>query len=59
MRNLRIFPFGLYAASDLTAADGSIIPEDGLLEVVSVAANENGGFFFLFLPLTCRLAATM
>ena len=36
--------FGLYAASDLTAADGSIIPEDGLLEVVSVAANENGGF---------------
>ena len=36
--------FGLYAASDLTAADGSIIPEDGLLEVVSVAANDNGGF---------------
>ena len=36
--------FGLYAASDLTAADGSIIPEDGLLEVVSLAANENGGF---------------
>lgn len=40
--------FGLYAASDLTAADGSIIPEDGLLEVVSVAANENGGFYSSF-----------
>ena len=36
--------FGLYAASELTAADGSIIPEDGLLEVVSIVSNENGGF---------------
>ena len=32
--------FGLYAQEDITAADGSIIPADGLLEIVSV--NENG-----------------
>ncbi len=32
--------FGLYAAQDLTAADGAVIPADGLLEIVSV--NENG-----------------
>lgn len=32
--------FGLYAKEDITAADGSVIPADGLLEVVSV--NENG-----------------
>ena len=32
--------FGLFAAEDLTAADGSIIPTDGLLEIVSV--DENG-----------------
>ena len=32
--------FGLFAAEDLTAADGSIIPADGLLEIVSV--DENG-----------------
>ena len=32
--------FGLYAAEDLTAADGTVIPADGLLEIVSV--NENG-----------------
>ena len=32
--------FGLYAAEDLTAADGAVIPADGLLEIVSV--NENG-----------------
>ena len=40
--------FGLYAASDLTAADGSTIPEDGLLEVVSVSADDNGSFFASF-----------
>lgn len=28
--------FGLYAAEDLTAADGTVIPADGLLEIVSV-----------------------
>ena len=32
--------FGLFAAEELTAADGSIIPVDGLLEIVSV--DENG-----------------
>ena len=31
--------FGLFAAEKLTAADGSIIPADGLLEIVSVAEN--------------------
>ena len=32
--------FGLFAAEELTAADGSIIPADSLLEIVSV--DENG-----------------
>lgn len=32
--------FGLYAAEDLTAGDGSVIPADGLIEIVSV--NEDG-----------------
>lgn len=32
--------FGLYAQEDIAAADGSIIPADGLLEIVSV--DENG-----------------
>ncbi|MBR4881717.1 MAG: TonB-dependent receptor, partial [Clostridia bacterium] len=32
--------FGLYAAEELTAADGTIIPADGLIEVMT--ANENG-----------------
>lgn len=32
--------FGLFAAEKLTAADGSIIPADGLLEILSV--DENG-----------------
>lgn len=32
--------FGLFAAEELTAADSSIIPADGLLEIVSV--DENG-----------------
>ena len=32
--------FGLYAQEDITAADGSVIPADGLLEIVSV--DENG-----------------
>ena len=40
--------FGLYAASELKAADGSVIPADGLLEVVSVAPDENGGFTAAF-----------
>ena len=32
--------FGLFAVEDLTAADGSVIPADGLLEILSV--DENG-----------------
>ncbi len=32
--------FGLFAAEDLIAADGSVIPADGLLEILSV--DENG-----------------
>lgn len=36
--------FGLYAAADLTAADGSVIPADGLLEVISVSTNDAGGY---------------
>ena len=34
--------FGLYAAEDLTAADGSVIPTDGLLEIVSLDADGKG-----------------
>ena len=33
--------FGLFAAEELTAADGSIIPADGLLEIVSVDENSH------------------
>ena len=36
--------FGLYAAEDLTAADGSVISKDGLLEVAN--CNENGNITF-------------
>ncbi len=36
--------FGLYASADLTAADGSVIPADGLLEVISVSTNDAGGY---------------
>ena len=36
--------FGLYAAEDLTAADGSVIPTDGLLEIAN--CNENGNITF-------------
>ena len=32
--------FGLYAQEDITAADGSVIPADGLLEIVSVNEND-------------------
>jgi len=42
--------FGLFAAEDLTAADGSTIPADALLEIVAV--DENGhGFFTSDLPV--------
>ena len=36
--------FGIYAASELTAADGSVIPTDGLLEIVSVGADGTAEF---------------
>lgn len=36
--------FGLFAAEDLTAADGSVIPKDGLLEIAN--CNENGNITF-------------
>ena len=36
--------FGLFAAEDLTAADGSVIPADGLLEIVN--CDENGSAVF-------------
>lgn len=36
--------FGLYTAEDLTAADGSVIPTDGLLEIAN--CNENGSITF-------------
>ena len=32
--------FGLYAQEDIPAADGSVIPADGLLEIVSVGEND-------------------
>ena len=34
--------FGLYAAEDITATDGAVIPADGLIEVVSIDADGNG-----------------
>lgn len=46
--------FGLYAAEDLTAADGSVIPTDGLLEVVS--CDENGNITFKTdIPIDAKL----
>lgn len=36
--------FGLFAAEDLTTADGSVIPKDGLLEIVN--CTENGKAVF-------------
>lgn len=46
--------FGLFATEKLVAADGSIIPADGLLEILSV--DENGHAVCM---TTCRLAATI
>lgn len=34
--------FGLYAAEELTAADGEVIPADGLIEIVSLDENGKG-----------------
>lgn len=36
--------FGLYAAENLFAADGSFVPKDGLLEIAN--CNENGSITF-------------
>lgn len=36
--------FGLYAAEDLFAADGSLVPKDGLLEIAN--CDENGNIIF-------------
>lgn len=36
--------FGLYAAEDLTAADGTVLPADGLIERISIDENGNGNF---------------
>lgn len=36
--------FGLFAAEDLTAADGSVIPADGLMEIVSCDENGKAAF---------------
>ena len=36
--------FGLYAAEDIVAADGSVIPEDGLIEIVSVSEDGSASF---------------
>ncbi|MFQ8952310.1 MAG: hypothetical protein ACLR56_04350 [Oscillospiraceae bacterium] len=37
--------FGLYAAEDLFAADGSFVPKDGLLEIAN--CDENGNITFV------------
>ena len=34
--------FGLYAEKDLTAADGTVIPADGLIEVITLDGNGHG-----------------
>ena len=46
--------FGLYAAEEMTAADGSVIPTDGLLETAS--CDENGKLTFKTdIPVGARL----
>lgn len=40
--------FGLYAAKELVAVDGTVIPEHGLLEAVSIVPNEDGNFTAIF-----------
>ncbi|MFR9088090.1 MAG: collagen binding domain-containing protein [Oscillospiraceae bacterium] len=48
--------FGLYAAEPLEAADGSVIPKDGLLEIVS--CDENGkAVFSTDIPAGAKLYA--
>ncbi len=46
--------FGLYAAEDLFAADGSFVPKDGLLEIAN--CNENGNITFVTdIPVGAKL----
>ena len=46
--------FGLYAAEDITAADGMAIPKDGLIEIAS--CDENGkAVFATDLPIDAKL----
>lgn len=46
--------FGLYAAEDIIAADGSVIPKDGLVEII--ACDENGkAVFATDLPAGAKL----
>lgn len=46
--------FGLYAAEDLTAADGSSVPTDSLLEIAN--CNENGNIAFKTdIPVSAKL----
>lgn len=46
--------FGLFAEEDLTAADGSVIPKDGLLEIVN--CDENGkAMFTTDIPVGAKL----
>ncbi len=46
--------FGIYVAEDITAADGSSIPKDGLIEAVT--CDENGGAVFTTdLPVGAKL----
>lgn len=42
--NCEIFDvtFGLFATEELTAADGTVIPADGLIEIISLDENGNG-----------------
>ena len=50
-KNIR---FGLYAAETLTAADGTEIPQDGLLEIVGI--DENGlAVFTVDVPAGAKL----
>lgn len=46
--------FGLYAAESLIAADGTEIPEDGLLEVIHIDENGNG-VFTVDIPVGAKL----
>ena len=46
--------FGLFAAEDLTAADGSFVPKDGLLEIAN--CDENGNITFVTdIPVGAKL----